>query len=212
MFNVHQSNLSFDETVDALTKSAQENGWKIPMVHDLQKNYQEAGFEDMTRATIVYFCNPSGGYRILKEDENKPMSVMMPMGVSVYETQTGDVLIVGMNLERMSMMFGDDVKNVLRESAVNYTNSMASFATPHNASDVEIDKKKFLLGCVSLIAGILVLLGAVIAIMGKVFSVLMPKMMATMMPKMMESMEKAGVEPPCVDMIVNRLEDQQIDE
>jgi hypothetical protein len=41
------------------------------------------------------------------------MAVMMPMGVSVYETQEGEVFIAGMNLEQMSMMFGGAVKEVL---------------------------------------------------------------------------------------------------
>ena len=117
MFTVHRSKLGFDETGHALTESAEKHGWEVPIVHDLQKRYHDAGFEDMTKITTLYFCDPSGGYRILKDDQNKPMSVMMPTGVSVYERNDGQVYIAGMNLERMSMMFGGAVKEVLRKGA-----------------------------------------------------------------------------------------------
>jgi uncharacterized protein (DUF302 family) len=113
MFTVHRSKLDFEETVEALRTSAQEHGWEIPMEHDLQENYQNAGYEEMTRVTTLYFCTPDGGYQILRDDDNTPMAVMMPMGVSVYETQEGEVFIAGMNLEQMSMMFGGAVKEVL---------------------------------------------------------------------------------------------------
>lgn len=43
-----------------------------------------AGLSDMTRVKILYLCNPEGGYEILKSDDFKAMSVMMPMPVSVY--------------------------------------------------------------------------------------------------------------------------------
>jgi uncharacterized protein (DUF302 family) len=117
MFTVHRSDLGFDETVAALRESALEHGWEVSMVHDLQACYQEAGFEDMTRVTTVYLCNPEGGYRILRDDANKPMTVMMPMGVSVYETHTSEINIAGMNSDRMGMMFGGTVKEVLRQGA-----------------------------------------------------------------------------------------------
>jgi uncharacterized protein (DUF302 family) len=112
MFSVHASELDFYTTVEAVIESAEKNGWKIPMVHDLQENYRESGFEDMTRLKVVYFCNPDGGYRMLQDDGNKPMSVMMPMGVSVYETSGDEVYIAGMNLERMGLMFGGTVQIV----------------------------------------------------------------------------------------------------
>ena len=94
-----------------------EYGWKIPNVFDLQKEYMDAGYEKMTKANVIYFCNPHNGYKILKDDSNKQMSVMMPMGVSVYETNEGQVYIASMNLGVMSKMFGGVIKAVMGDGA-----------------------------------------------------------------------------------------------
>ncbi len=119
MFKVYQSKLGFDETVSAVAEAAPRNGWQIPDIRDLQKDYQEAGLSDTTKVKIIYFCNPQGGYDILKDDSNKSMSVMMPMGVSIYETSDGRVEIAAMNLGMMSGMFSGVVQEVLSSGAAN---------------------------------------------------------------------------------------------
>jgi uncharacterized protein (DUF302 family) len=119
MFKVYKSKLGFDETVSAVTEAAPRNGWQFPDIRDLQKEYQEAGLSEMTKVKIVYFCNPQGGYDILKDDSNKSMSVMMPMGVSIYETSDGRVEIAAMNLGMMSGMFSGAVQEVLSNGATN---------------------------------------------------------------------------------------------
>ena len=52
------------------------------------------------------------------------MSVLMPMGVSVYETNDGQVGIAAMNIGFMSMMFSGTVKKVLQEGGGNFRNSV----------------------------------------------------------------------------------------
>jgi hypothetical protein len=159
----------------------------------------------MTRVTTLYFCHPDGGYRILQDDAYKPMAVMMPMGVSVYETNEGEVYIAAMNLGRMSMMFGSPVKEVLREGAANYAATLADIATPEADEAIEGDAKRCCLrcglGCVSLTA----VAAALVGIMAFVMSKLIPKLMAKMMPKMMGMMEEAGVQPPCAQIILEHM-------
>jgi uncharacterized protein (DUF302 family) len=210
MFTVHDSTLGFEETVAALKESAEKNGWEISMVHDLQKTYQQAGLEDMSKVTTLYFCNPQGGYEILQDDAYKPMAVMMPMGVSVYETREGKVQIASMSLERMSMMFGGVVKEVLRDGAEKYERALDDIAAaPEPCEETQVDGGRCCLACASLAAGVVALVGVAAVLMVKVFSRLMPKMMAKMMPNMMEMMEKEGVQPPCAQIILERLEAQQ---
>jgi len=119
MFKVYRSTLGFDETISAVAEAAPRNGWQIPEIRDLQKEYQEAGLSDPTKVKVIYFCNPQGGYDILKDDSNKSMSVMMPMGVSIYETSEGRVEIAAMNLGMMSGMFSGVVQEVLNNGAAN---------------------------------------------------------------------------------------------
>ena len=124
MFATYKSKLDFDETVSTLEESAKKNGWTIPEIRDLQRDYVEEGLEDMTKVKILYFCNSQGGYNILKDDDYKKMSVMMPMGVSVYETTDGQVRIAAMNIGFMSMMFSGTVRKVLQEGGENFRNSV----------------------------------------------------------------------------------------
>ena len=125
MFRVDTSTLSFEETVSSLTESARKNGWVIPDTRDLQHEYHKAGLTDMTRCTILYFCNPQGGYKILTgSDKSKAMSVMMPMGVSIYETTGGQVEIAAMNLSLMSNFFSGVIKEVLKDGGEHYEKSL----------------------------------------------------------------------------------------
>ncbi len=125
MFRVDTSSLNFEETVSTLSESAKQNGWLIPDTRDLQHEYHEVGLNEMTRCTILYFCNPQGGYTIFtSNDTNKAMSVMMPMGVSVYETTDGQVKIAAMNLGLMSNFFSGAVKDVIKDGGARYEKSL----------------------------------------------------------------------------------------
>ncbi len=126
MFRVDTSKLNFVETVSTLSEAAKRNGWIIPDdTRDLQQDYHQAGLNDMNRCTILYFCDPQGGYAIFtSNDTNKAMSVMMPMGVSVYETTDGQVKIAAMNLGLMSNFFSDPVKDVLENGGARYEKSL----------------------------------------------------------------------------------------
>lgn len=81
MCKVYKSTLSFEETVKAIVERAPENGWQTPDVRDLQQIYQAEGLSEMTKMQIIYLCDPHGGYRILRDDDNKCMAVLMPTGV-----------------------------------------------------------------------------------------------------------------------------------
>ena len=124
MFKVYKSRLNFDDTVAALEKAAPQNGWTIPDIRDLQQEYHQAGLTDMTKLKVLYFCMAQGGYKIIQEDKNKAMSVMMPMGVSVYETSEAEVEIAAMNLEIMSGMFPGVTGEVLSNGVENLKNTL----------------------------------------------------------------------------------------
>lgn len=125
IFRVDPSSLNFEETVSTLTESAKQNGWRIPDTRDLQHEYHNVGLKDMTQCTILYFCNPPDGYAIFtSSDINKAMSVMLPMGVSVYETNDGQVKIAAMNLGLMSNFFSGAVKDVFKDGNARYEKSL----------------------------------------------------------------------------------------
>jgi hypothetical protein len=55
----------------------------------------------------------------MKSDVYKPMAVMLPTAVSVYETSSGEVHVFRMNLGGMSTMFGGTVREALRDGGAN---------------------------------------------------------------------------------------------
>jgi uncharacterized protein (DUF302 family) len=114
MFKVSRSKHDFDRTAQMVCDNVLREGWDIPWRFELQQHYREKGFSDMTRVVNVYLCNPQGGYDIMKSDVFKPMAVMMPTAVSIYETNDGEVYISRMNLGRMSLMFVGTVKESLQ--------------------------------------------------------------------------------------------------
>jgi uncharacterized protein (DUF302 family) len=124
MMKTWKSKFDFDETVRAVTESAPKNGWHIPDTRDLQKLWKEQGIEDAPKIKVLYFCDAKGGYAITKNDELKVMSVMMPMGVSIYETTAGEVEIAAMNISMMSGMFSGVAKETLSNSGNNLDNCL----------------------------------------------------------------------------------------
>jgi uncharacterized protein (DUF302 family) len=119
MFKVSRSKHDFDQTVRMVRENALRAGWDVPWGFELQQHYLQRGFSDMTKVVNVYLCNPQGGYDIMKSDVYKPMAVMMPTAVSVYETSNGEVHVSRMNLGRMSTMFGGIVREALRGGGAN---------------------------------------------------------------------------------------------
>ena len=119
MFKVSRSKHDFDQIVRMVRENAVRVGWDTPWRFELQQHYCERGFSDMTKVVNVYLCNPQGGYDIMKSDVYKPMTVLMPTAVSVYETNGGEVHVSRMNLGRMSSMFGGTVREALRGGGAN---------------------------------------------------------------------------------------------
>ena len=55
----------------------------------------------------------------MKNDVYKPMAVMMPTAMSIYETSGGEVSVSRMNLGRMPTMFGGTVRSTLKGGGAN---------------------------------------------------------------------------------------------
>jgi uncharacterized protein (DUF302 family) len=126
MFESRPSRFDFAETVTRVREAASENGWTVPKVLDLQDHYHREGLPEMRRATIVYYCNAQAGIDITRDDANKPMLVMMPTGVAVYETSSGEVRFAHMNFGLMRHLFGGVVKKALSQSARNMEKALAA--------------------------------------------------------------------------------------
>ena len=119
MMKTWHSSYGFEETITLLRDNAPNHDWHIPDERDVSGLWLEQGVDNPPRIHVLYFCNAHGGYTITKADDLKAMSVMMPMGVSIYETSAGSVEVAGMNIGMMSAMFAGETKETLKNSGEN---------------------------------------------------------------------------------------------
>lgn len=114
MINVKKSKLGFEETISAINESALATGtWKIPTIHHLSESIVKAGHEDMARIAVIELCHPHYAYDVLKNEEDRKISAIMPCRVGVFEADNGDVYISEMNTRLVSKMFGKDVASTM---------------------------------------------------------------------------------------------------
>lgn len=109
------SKKSFDETVNYITETAVSKGWMVPVVHDLQKSVSKAGY-DVRPVKVIEICNPHFASKILENDASRIITPMMPLRISVYEHENGDVVIARFNPDMVSKMFGDVAGDTLLQA------------------------------------------------------------------------------------------------
>lgn len=111
------SPLGFEETLEQVEANAKGMGWKVPKKWkaNFQRNFQKIVGVDIGPNKLLKMCEPKAAASILKHDEYKKLSVMMPCTIAVYEKSDGKTYISVMNLKFMSMMYGGDVAAIMDE-------------------------------------------------------------------------------------------------
>jgi uncharacterized protein (DUF302 family) len=87
-----RSKLSFDETIETIKNTAEKDGWKVLIVHNLQESLRKNG-QDVLPVSVIEVCKPEYSGIILKNDDHRGLSVFMPCRISVYEKGNGEVFI-----------------------------------------------------------------------------------------------------------------------
>jgi uncharacterized protein (DUF302 family) len=113
MLIVHESKLPFEETVSAIEESAKTHGWNVPKIYDIQKSVEKEGHDDLGPVKIISLCQPHHAYRILKHDEHKKVSAIMPCRIGVFAADDGAVHIAEMNMSLMSKLFGGLIAEIM---------------------------------------------------------------------------------------------------
>jgi uncharacterized protein (DUF302 family) len=116
MFIVEESKLNFNETVEAITKSAAENKWNIPQLYDLQATMSKNGYE-VKPVKVFSLCKPDHAYQILGSTQERFVSALMPCRVSVYE-KDGKTYISMLNAKLFSKFMGKNIGKVMSAASV----------------------------------------------------------------------------------------------
>ncbi|MCK5479058.1 MAG: DUF302 domain-containing protein [Methylococcales bacterium] len=113
MLTERQSPYGVDETVAKITANAKAEGWVISSIQPLHQSVKKHGGGDLSPVILINLCQANHAYNILKEDDNKLISVMMPCTISVYQKSDGYVYVGTMNARLLGTMFGGKVAEVM---------------------------------------------------------------------------------------------------
>ena len=102
-----------DETVAKITANAEAESWVVSTIQPLHKSVKKHGGGDLPPVILINLCQANHAYNILKEDDNKVISVMMPCTISVYQKSDGQVYVGTMNAGLLGTMFGGTVAEVM---------------------------------------------------------------------------------------------------
>jgi uncharacterized protein (DUF302 family) len=102
-----------EETAARLKQKALEMGWVVPSIAPLNKSIKKHGGGTLPPIRLVNLCEANHAYRILKDDQNKFVSVMMPCTISVYEKSDGKAYIGSMNAGLLGKVFGGEIAAVM---------------------------------------------------------------------------------------------------
>lgn len=113
MLKEYQSPYGVDETVAKIKDNALAEGWVVAGVMPIDKSVKKHGGGDLPPVRLVNLCEANHAYNILKGDDTKIVSVMMPCTISVYQKTDGSTYIGAMNAGLMGKMFGGIVAEVM---------------------------------------------------------------------------------------------------
>jgi uncharacterized protein (DUF302 family) len=111
----------FDTTVEQFEQKVREAGWSVLTVHDMQATLQGHG-HDVKSVKIFELCSARYSAEILKLDEERIVSPLMPCRVAIYEKSDGNTYISRMDSELMARPFGGVIKDVMQVAAVEIEN------------------------------------------------------------------------------------------
>jgi uncharacterized protein (DUF302 family) len=86
LFVEKESPMGFNETVSALTDSAEASQWTISHSYNLQATMEKNGYI-VDPVLVVSLCNPSHAHNILNNISSRRISAMMPCRLAVYEKE-----------------------------------------------------------------------------------------------------------------------------
>lgn len=110
------SPFGFQETVDRLTKSIAEKGWKMPALHNLQQTMHNFG-KIVLPVSVIEICHPAFSGRILEQDDERIVAPMMPCRIAVFERSDGKTYISRINSVMFAAAFGGLIEEVMAGAA-----------------------------------------------------------------------------------------------
>jgi uncharacterized protein (DUF302 family) len=106
--------LTYDEALEKVTEELKKEGFGILTEIDVKETLKEKLAVDVPRYKILGACNPPFAHKALKAEPG--VGLLLPCNVVVYESESGEVTVAGINAEAMlSVIERDDVTPIAEE-------------------------------------------------------------------------------------------------
>lgn len=110
------SKYDFETTVKNFENEVKAAGWSIPTIHDMQATLNGFGHK-VDEIKIFELCSSKYSAEILKLNDERVISPMMPCRVSIYTKSDGKTYIGRMNSGLLAKFFGGVVDEVMKLAA-----------------------------------------------------------------------------------------------
>ncbi|HAY71672.1 MAG TPA: hypothetical protein DCX89_07250 [Saprospirales bacterium] len=117
MFAEKECKYDFEQSVELLTNSALENGWKVPAVHDLRETMLKFGKPEVAQAKVFEICHPDHAIEILSRDKERKIMPMMPCRIAVYQKSDGKCYVSVMQNGLLGSLMKGVVPRVMRAAS-----------------------------------------------------------------------------------------------
>lgn len=118
------SPLKFAETVEALKTEMTADGWSVLATHDLSAALAKKG-HTILPVSIIEACSGKYSVVLLKKDDTRYISSLLPCRISVYETSDGKIIISRMNTEVMGAQMEPAVTEVMSKAGASLESIIA---------------------------------------------------------------------------------------
>lgn len=116
MLKENKSKHDFETTLAEIEKSVESLGWKIPHINDLQATMHKFG-KDVRQVKVYEICHPEHAFRVLKQDDERIVSSLMPCRIAIYEKSDGSVYVSRMNAGLMSKPMNKIIRSTMSVAA-----------------------------------------------------------------------------------------------
>jgi len=111
-----ETKYDFETTVQVFEDKVNEAGWSILTTHDMQETLKGHG-HDVMSVKIFELCSSKYSAEILKLDDERIVSPLMPCRVAIYEKSNGKTYIARMDSELLAKPFGGVINDVMQRAA-----------------------------------------------------------------------------------------------
>ena len=110
-----ESRFGFDDTIEKIKQKADNTGWGIPTIHNLQQTLHNHDIE-VLGVQVIELCKPVYSGTLMKEDDYRFVSSLMPCRISVYLKNDGKTYVSRINSSMLSMFMGGTIGEVMGQS------------------------------------------------------------------------------------------------